>query len=57
MKFVQFLLALGLFTTLVACGGATTEPEGAEEGMEETEQMEEEPMEMEEEEMEEEGAE
>lgn len=42
MKLIQFLLALGLFTTLVACAGPATEDETLEEGtgIEETEPME-----------------
>lgn len=55
MKLIQFLLALGLFTTLVACAGPATEDETLDEGtgVEETEPMED----MEEEATEEESAE
>lgn len=55
MKLIQFLLAFGLFSTLVACAGPATEDETLEEGtgVEETEPMED----MEEGAMEEEGAE
>ncbi|PSN20060.1 hypothetical protein C7271_04060 [filamentous cyanobacterium CCP5] len=56
MKLIQFLLAFGLLSTLVACAGPATEDDTMEEGTgtEQTEPMEED---MEEGAMEEEGTE